>query len=403
MRARASEGRVLFIVNTHPRRTRMQRTFGVFVAALACTGVGAAGAQAAQPFKPQLPAIQRGNDGIARAFEAGRISEAQYALERVRAIAEPVRARLMFGDVETPERYEATIIFRDLVARLDRLSYLGARGRPAAARAPDELVRLDPQVPHEGTQQVRPEALRLLGREDERRAEPEGQERNRVPDWIDLTRKVTSYVWSVEVGRMGYRAPKSDRKSKNHGPNGKLDVYVADVGAIGLYGYCTTDDPEPRAARRHLRLLRGRRRLRALPVQRRRVRRQRAARHGRARVLPRGPVRLRLPRGPLAHGGHGRLDRGRGLRHGQRQPPVPEGRPARHATTPGCRSTTRTRTSPRPTRATTTASGSSGATSRSASAPASSARSGGASTRGPGALDEYSAQGTRARAREQGR
>jgi hypothetical protein len=42
---------------------------------------------------------------------------------------------------------------------------------------------------------------------------------------------------------MGYRAPKSDRGSKNHGPNGKLDVYVADVGAIGLYGYCTTDDP----------------------------------------------------------------------------------------------------------------------------------------------------------------
>ena len=26
-------------------------------------------------------------------------------------------------------------------------------------------------------------------------------------------------------------------------PDGKLDVYIADIGEDGLYGYCTTDDP----------------------------------------------------------------------------------------------------------------------------------------------------------------
>ena len=67
--------------------------------------------------------------------------------------------------------------------------------------------------------------------------------RNRIPDWIDRTREVFGQVWDVEVGRLGYGGPRSDRTSRNHGPNGKLDVYIADVGSMGLYGYCTTDDP----------------------------------------------------------------------------------------------------------------------------------------------------------------
>ncbi len=221
----------------------MQRPFVVFIAALACMGIGAGGAQAAQPFKPQLPRIQPGNDGIAQAFEAGRISEAQYALERVRAIAEPVRARLMFGDVETPERYEATIILRDLVARLDRLSY--------SERAVARRLLARPTSSFDSIRKYRAKARHKCGvricvfwvSKTSDAPSLKDRNRNRVPDWIDTTREVTSHVWKVEVGRMGYRAPKSDRRSKNHGPNGKLDVYVADVGAIGLYGYCTTDDP----------------------------------------------------------------------------------------------------------------------------------------------------------------
>ncbi len=243
MRARASEGRVLFIVNTHARRSRMQRTFGVFLAVAAFAAVGTAQAQAADRFqKPQLPDIVRGHDGIAHALETGRITEAQYALERVRAIAEPIRARLVFGEVETPERLEATMILRDLVARLDQLS--------PADRAVARRLLARPTSARDSIRRYRTKSRHRCGPRicvfwvDKTGDAPSAADKNHngVPDWIDLTRKVTAYSWNTEVG-MGYRPPKSDRRSANHGPNGKLDVYVADVGAIGLYGYCTTDDP----------------------------------------------------------------------------------------------------------------------------------------------------------------
>jgi hypothetical protein len=221
----------------------MQRIFGVFLAVFACAAVGAGSAQAAEPFKPRLPDLVRGNDGIARALEAGRISEAQYALERVRAIAEPIRARLVFGEVETPQRLEATMILRDLVARIDQLS--------PAERAVARRLLARPTSASDSIRRYRTAARNRCGPRIcvfwvERTSDapsPKDKNRNGIPDWVDLTRKVAAYTWDVEVGRMGYRAPKSDIKSTNHGPNGKLDVYVADVGAIGLYGYCTTDDP----------------------------------------------------------------------------------------------------------------------------------------------------------------
>lgn len=40
----------------------------------------------------------------------------------------------------------------------------------------------------------------------------------------------------------GYRVPDSDATSANTGGDGKLDVYLSDIGPE-LYGYCTTDDP----------------------------------------------------------------------------------------------------------------------------------------------------------------
>jgi len=70
--------------------------------------------------------------------------------------------------------------------------------------------------------------------------------RNHVPDWIDSTRKVFQQVWATEVGRFGYRAPRSDITSRNNGGSKKLDIYVADLGSVGLYGYCTSDDPATR-------------------------------------------------------------------------------------------------------------------------------------------------------------
>ncbi len=67
---------------------------------------------------------------------------------------------------------------------------------------------------------------------------------NQVPDQADLTLRAFETAWRVEVVRMGFRAPKPDGSSADHGPNDRLDVYLADVGASRLGGYVATDDPK---------------------------------------------------------------------------------------------------------------------------------------------------------------
>ncbi len=62
-------------------------------------------------------------------------------------------------------------------------------------------------------------------------------------DWVTSAASAFNTVWAREITQYGYRPPKSDITSANHGPDGKIDIYLADVGASGLYGYCTTDDP----------------------------------------------------------------------------------------------------------------------------------------------------------------
>jgi hypothetical protein len=66
---------------------------------------------------------------------------------------------------------------------------------------------------------------------------------NGVPDQVEATLHAFETAWRVEVVRMGFRAPKPDGTSADHGPNPELDVYLADVGALGLGGYVATDDP----------------------------------------------------------------------------------------------------------------------------------------------------------------
>ena len=64
-----------------------------------------------------------------------------------------------------------------------------------------------------------------------------------VPDQAERTLEAFETAWRIEVVRMGFRSPKPDGSSADHGPNERLDVYLADVGAVGLGGYVATDDP----------------------------------------------------------------------------------------------------------------------------------------------------------------
>jgi hypothetical protein len=70
-----------------------------------------------------------------------------------------------------------------------------------------------------------------------------------VPDWVgSVTAGVFETVWATIVDELGYRAPRSDEGAKNHGPDGRTDIYLADLGEDSLYGYCTWDAPGDVAA-----------------------------------------------------------------------------------------------------------------------------------------------------------
>jgi hypothetical protein len=171
------------------------------------------------------------------AAPAAEAASARDALERARA--------LFAGDGGRAERGEATIVLRDLRAALPRLT--------GSARA---------------------EAERLLARPTDGPADPFGHgylvpsvssctahtcvhwvestadapspadaNVNGIPDWVETTQLVLEQVWASEVGTLGYNAPRDDSASFNHGPDGRLDVYLKDIGDLGLFGYCSTDDP----------------------------------------------------------------------------------------------------------------------------------------------------------------
>jgi hypothetical protein len=198
---------------------------------------------AAQTTVRDHPELAPVYDGLARALARGRLTEAEYALERARALYRPERARRLFGDVATPDPRAGQAILRDLAARRGELA--------PAQRAAAERILARPTDRGDAIHGYRARARRTCGTQmcfwwvTRTHDAPSlvDRNRNRVPDWVDLTRATFGRVWLTQVREYRYRAPLNDRRSRSHGPNGKLDIYIADVGAEGLYGYCTTDDP----------------------------------------------------------------------------------------------------------------------------------------------------------------
>ena len=72
---------------------------------------------------------------------------------------------------------------------------------------------------------------------------------NGVPDHVETVMGVFDRVWEFEINQYGYRPPRPDLSSPVHGPNGGLDIYLADVGSEGSYGSCDTDDPARETSR----------------------------------------------------------------------------------------------------------------------------------------------------------
>ncbi len=60
--------------------------------------------------------------------------------------------------------------------------------------------------------------------------------------WVNQMLNLMNKVWKKEVKNLGYRPPVSDT---GRGGNGKFDVYLAQIGDAGLYGYCAPERSKP--------------------------------------------------------------------------------------------------------------------------------------------------------------
>jgi hypothetical protein len=226
----------------------------VLLPTIVSTAALAAGASvASQGSRVSAPAVgermsgsRSAADALTRALRAGRIDRPTYALERARALFDLDGVRARYGDVAAPSGREATMILRDLLLVYDRLTPTEkAIARQIAARPTDGAD--DPFGDGYTTSEATPycsgngcfhyvtttvDAPPLTDTDGDT-----------VPDQVESAAAEFATVWNTEITGLGFRAPKSDLTSTNHGPDGRIDIYLAQTADEGLYGYCFTDDP----------------------------------------------------------------------------------------------------------------------------------------------------------------
>ena len=225
---------------------------------LVCVFALSAGSASAVP-KPLPQPVPVANDALARALAAGRLSPAGYTLERARSLFRLGAVRREFGNVARPEPHAATLILRDLALRLSELNGSERRqARRLLARPSDGPA--DP-FGHGWGANESPDSpacdahicIHWVDLADDPVNGPSeaDDDSDGVPNWVENEVQDTfATVWTTEIDTMQNPAPLSDDTSPNDGGQNeadpdrtKLDVYLADVGAEGLFGYCTSDDP----------------------------------------------------------------------------------------------------------------------------------------------------------------
>jgi hypothetical protein len=210
----------------------------------------AAPAGASQPRRlPEVTPAPR--DALTRALAHGQLTEARYALERARSLFALGSVRDEFGEVARPDPHAATLILRDLAARLhdlsgeDRATARGILARPTDGTFGEHQYksgRILGKICHA--------TLPLCVHWDEKTTHgdaPPGADNDAttIPPAVQATLDTFADVYVLEVGAYDYLAPLPDTSSADDGGDGRTDIYMANIGADRppLFGYCTTDDP----------------------------------------------------------------------------------------------------------------------------------------------------------------
>ena len=222
------------------------------VAALAALVVpSSAGAAPATSAAKPLPALAPAEpDALTRALASGRVDGATYALERVGAMFARADVSARYGEIAPADPHAATLLFRDLAVRAhqlrgaDRVRAEALLARPTQGSADRDgygyTVEEEPPVCSPRV------CVHYVASSSDAPPPTDSSPANGIPDQVDATAAVMDEVWALQVDAYGYRAPKSDLSSKDNGGDGRFDVYLANVGADDLYGFCTTDDPNGR-------------------------------------------------------------------------------------------------------------------------------------------------------------
>jgi hypothetical protein len=233
------------------RRTMIVRAAALGLLAATCVASATASASAGTQRRaaPELT-LPRHADGLSRALANGRLSAAREALLRAEALFHPALIAARYGAVTRPGQHDATLILRDLAARIrdlspaDQAAARGVLGRPSDGGA-DPLGNGWSVAEAAGSPACGAHVcVHWVATTADAPAAADTTPANGIPDWVDSTLATVEHVWDVEVTTMGYQAPLDDSASANDGGSPALDVYISNLGSQQLYGYCTTDDPD---------------------------------------------------------------------------------------------------------------------------------------------------------------
>jgi hypothetical protein len=205
------------------------------------------------------PGDDRGRGAENRSERADAALEAARALfdsrSRGKAQADP-RAR---RTTDEPDAEDPTLVLRDLVLGYDDLAPADQRAaRRILARPADAGDDSWPGVKYGNASTsntcavadgaARNVCLHWVTDASDVNAPPlGGQDEHGVPAWVRTSQQVFEEVWQRIVVDLGYRAPRSDADSATPGPDGRTDIYLAELSSFGMYGYCTVDDPRGKA------------------------------------------------------------------------------------------------------------------------------------------------------------
>jgi hypothetical protein len=191
----------------------------------------------------RLPALVPGTGRLWDRLQAGELSAAEYAVEAARRASSP-RPAAARADGDGTGAGDLSMLLRDVAVRLPALDAEGrAEARRLLARPTEGAA--DPgghgyRVPADVSCSPNLCVHWVSSTED---APPVADaDGNAVPDWVAVVAGELEFVWASVVTSMGYRPPQSDESSAEHGPDGRLDVYLKDLGG-DTFGYCATDDP----------------------------------------------------------------------------------------------------------------------------------------------------------------